>query len=303
METNMSYWRFAAMIATSTAAMFGLMYLNTYASDHLFWSETRLWMALLMGAAMAAIMLAFMRAMYTRRVLNVAIFSISAVVFALSLWIVRSQAVMDDVDYMKAMIPHHSIAILTSSRAQITDPRVRELADRIIAAQRREIAEMKYLVGELEAGRGADSPAAPEAPPAVASPGQAVRSADIGMTDLGELSAADIDRALGPGSKCRFGPAREAGGAMLAVTRAQEGSPGRGVVSINGRLVVLPVVGPAAVGGSVDALPTLGGGGVGIAVRAAGDRPWQARSPLEAHAVLVVEDARTVGYTGFYACQ
>ena len=147
---HMSYWRFAAMIATSTLFMFGLMYLNTYAFAHVRWSETRLWMALLMGATMAVIMLSFMLNMYANRALNLAIYASSLLVFALALWLVRSQATIDDQDYMRAMIPHHSIAIMTSERAQIRDPRVRELADEIISAQRREIAEMEYLIGDLE---------------------------------------------------------------------------------------------------------------------------------------------------------
>ncbi|AWT10612.1 MULTISPECIES: DUF305 domain-containing protein [Stutzerimonas] len=147
---QMSYWRFAAMIATSTVVMFGLMYLNTYAFEHVFWSETRAWMALLMGAVMAVIMLSFMLSMYQKKRINIAIYIGSVVVFALTLWLVRSQATVGDAEYMKAMIPHHSIAIMTSERAQITDPRVRKLADEIIAAQRREISEMKYLINELE---------------------------------------------------------------------------------------------------------------------------------------------------------
>ncbi|HEV7346612.1 MAG TPA: DUF305 domain-containing protein [Devosia sp.] len=146
----MSYWRFAAMIATSTVVMFGLMYLNTYAFEHVFWSETRAWMALLMGATMAVIMLSFMLNMYKNKGLNLAIFAGAIIVFALSLWLVRSQVTVNDVDYMKAMIPHHSIAIMTSKRAQISDPRVRKLADEIIEAQEREIAEMRYLVDDLE---------------------------------------------------------------------------------------------------------------------------------------------------------
>ena len=147
---QMSYWRFAAMIATSTVVMFGLMYLNTYAFEHIFWSETRAWMALLMGAVMAVIMLSFMLNMYQKKSVNIAIYIGSIVVFALTLWVIRSQSTVGDTDYMKAMIPHHSIAIMTSERAQITDPRVRKLADEIIAAQRREISEMKYLINELE---------------------------------------------------------------------------------------------------------------------------------------------------------
>lgn len=148
---HMSYWRFAAMIATSTTVMFGLMYLNTFAFEHVLWSETRLWMALLMGACMAVIMLSCMLNMYMNKWLNAAIFVGSVIVFVLALWLVRSQSTITDVDYMEAMIPHHSIAIMTSERAQITDPRVRKLADEIIDAQRREIAEMKYLIDQLEA--------------------------------------------------------------------------------------------------------------------------------------------------------
>jgi uncharacterized protein (DUF305 family) len=147
----MSYLRFAAMIATSTVVMFGLMYLNTYAIDHVVWSQTRAWMAMLMGAVMAVIMLLFMLKMYKNRTANFAIIIGALAVFAGSLWLVRSQATVSDVDYMKAMIPHHSIAIMTSSRARIKDPRVRQLADQIIAAQVREIGEMKAIVANLEA--------------------------------------------------------------------------------------------------------------------------------------------------------
>jgi uncharacterized protein (DUF305 family) len=147
---QMSYWRFAAMIATSTVVMFGLMYLNTYAFEHVFWSETRAWMALVMGATMAVIMLGFMLNMYKKRMVNLAIFAGAIVVFALALWLVRSQVTVDDAEYMEAMIPHHSIAIMTSKRAQISDPRVRKLADEIIEAQEREIAEMRFLINDLE---------------------------------------------------------------------------------------------------------------------------------------------------------
>jgi uncharacterized protein (DUF305 family) len=148
---QMSYGRFAAMIATSVVVMYSLMYLNTYALAHVYWSETRAWMALLMGSAMAVIMLGFMLNMYKKRRINLAIFAGSTLVFTVSLWLVRTQATVDDVEYMKAMIPHHSIAIMTSERAQISDPRVRKLADEIIESQEREISEMKYLAAELEA--------------------------------------------------------------------------------------------------------------------------------------------------------
>lgn len=144
------YGRFVAMIVTSTVVMFGLMYLNTYEWSHVRFSETRTYMALFMGASMAVVMLAFMLGMYTNRKLNIAIFSISAVVFVGALWLVRSQRTVEDVSWMRAMIPHHSIAILTSERARLTDPRVRKLADEIVEAQRREIREMQALIRELE---------------------------------------------------------------------------------------------------------------------------------------------------------
>jgi hypothetical protein len=146
----MTYGRFFTMIATSTIVMFGLMYLNTYALDHVFFSQTRSWMAVVMGATMAIVMLGFMWSMYINNRCNAAIVIGSSIVFAAALWLVRSQETVDDVSYMKAMIPHHSIAILTSERAHIRDLRVRMLADKIIEAQVREIGEMKALIADLE---------------------------------------------------------------------------------------------------------------------------------------------------------
>lgn len=148
-----NYKRFIAMVATSTVIMLGLMYLNTYQWDHIFFSETRLYMAFIMGAVMALVMLLFMRKMYTNQRANTAIIAGSVLVFVLSLWLVRSQATVGDISWMRAMIPHHSIAILTSENANISDPRVRELADGIIDTQVKEIAEMKTLINDLENNR------------------------------------------------------------------------------------------------------------------------------------------------------
>jgi hypothetical protein len=147
----MSYPRFFAMVAVSTIVMFVLMYLNTYALEHVRFSETRVYMALLMGAAMAIIMLSFMFGMYKSYRLNAAILVVAATVFGAALWLVRSQQTVGDVAYMKAMIPHHSIAIMTSERAHIKDPEVRRLADGIIDAQVREIIEMERGITRLEA--------------------------------------------------------------------------------------------------------------------------------------------------------
>ena len=156
----MGYGRFFAMIATSTAVMYGLMYLNTYSWDHIWFSQTRFWMALLMGAVMAVIMLLFMWGMYRNFQRNLLILGLAVATFAGTLWLVRSQETVSDVAWMKAMIPHHSIAVLTSRRADISDPRVRELANSIIDAQLREIDEMEGLIADIEAnGDAAGEPA------------------------------------------------------------------------------------------------------------------------------------------------
>ena len=144
------YVKFGLMILTSTVVMYIMMYFNTYKWEHVYFSETRAYMALYMGAMMALIMLAFMGNMYKKTRVNLMIYGLSVFLFAFGIWGVRSQATVDQVDWMQAMIPHHSIAILTSSRAHIQDPRVRKLADDIIEAQKREIGEMEALVEELK---------------------------------------------------------------------------------------------------------------------------------------------------------
>ncbi|WP_346873596.1 DUF305 domain-containing protein [Clostridium sp. UBA5988] len=144
------YRKFSDMIVKSTIIMFGLMYLNTYKKDHVYFSENRVYMALIMGSAMAIIMLSNMQNMYTNRRVNSRIFLFSSLVFVLALWLLRSQELIDDVSWMKSMIPHHSIAILTSERANLKDPRTQDLANRIIESQRQEIEEMKLLIRDIE---------------------------------------------------------------------------------------------------------------------------------------------------------
>lgn len=154
MEQNHSkkgnYLRFFAMIGTSMVIMYLLTYLNSYQIiDHAHFSETRLFMTTMMGGAMMGIMLSFMMGMYKNRKVNAAIFVGAGLMILLAVWLVRSQVTVTDVDYMEGMIPHHSIAILTSERTDIEDLRVRELADEIIEAQRREINEMEWLIEDI----------------------------------------------------------------------------------------------------------------------------------------------------------
>ena len=144
------YRRFAAMVAASTASGYGAMYLNTYEFDHVFFSWTRFFMSMIMGGVMTAVMILFMWSMYPSKRANWGALGVAAALFAAGLALVRSQATVGDVAYMRAMIPHHSIAILTSTRARIQDPRVRKLADGIIETQKKEIGEMKLLIADLD---------------------------------------------------------------------------------------------------------------------------------------------------------
>lgn len=145
------YTKFVIMLAASFVAMYITMYFNSYELDHVYFSLTRFYMSCLGIAAMAIIMFVAMRNMYKNKKKNIAIVLGSIVLFTTALTLVRAQApIIGDMLWMKAMIPHHSIAILTSERADIKDPEVKKLAEDIIKAQKKEIEEMKAMINRLE---------------------------------------------------------------------------------------------------------------------------------------------------------
>ena len=152
-ERESQYPKFILMLLGSFIAMYITMYFNTYEIDHVYFSLTRFHMACLGISAMAVIMLSFMLSMYKNKKKNIAIILGSLILFASALTLVRTQTSIGDVIYMKAMIPHHSIAILTSKRADIKDPEVRKLADEIIKAQEKEIAEMEAFIKRLQSDK------------------------------------------------------------------------------------------------------------------------------------------------------
>jgi len=166
---KMGWGKFVAMIATSTVVMFFLMYHLVYSLDHALFSVNRLIASLIMGCVMAVIMLGFMWSMYEGKRTKVVIVAVAAVLGVLLLYMNRAQTLVSDTTFMRAMIPHHSIAINNASKAWISDPRVRELADEIIASQVREIEEMKLLIADIEReGKRGETPLPPR--PAVLTP-------------------------------------------------------------------------------------------------------------------------------------
>jgi hypothetical protein len=284
----MSYVRFGLMILTSTVVMFILMYLNTYAWEHVFFSETRTYMAILMGATMAVIMLGYMLSMYSQTALNVAIFTGSLIIFVFSLWLVRSQATVSGPSYMRAMIPHHSIAIMTSERAQIRDPRVRKLADEIIEAQRREIAEMRYLIADVSAGNIAESNYR-DPPAEVGTVQDALSNTLISTLDPAPMPEAEADQVLEAGPRCTFNRSPESDPIFWA---GKDG--GAGVMKLNGVIVSL--------GASSVAQETEGewtADGLTMTVRPLGEEAdWRSDAEL----VFSLDQALTVGYRGFWSC-
>ena len=175
---SMGWGRFAAMIAVSTLIMFFLMYQLVYSADHLLFSLTRLVSSLVMACVMTAVMLGFMWRMYRPNVAKVAVLVAAVVGGVLLLLTNRSQVLVGDENFMKAMIPHHSIAINNARKADLRDPRVRYLADRITRDQVKEIAEMKMLLADIDRnGRRGNTPLA--AGPTTLGPKEAQEARDL----------------------------------------------------------------------------------------------------------------------------
>lgn len=159
------YLRFAAMIGSSIVVMYLGTYLNVFDVSHIHFSEERVYMALTMGGAMGVVMMAWMWGMYADRRWNIGVVIASLVLAGVATFLSQSQILVGDENYMRGMIPHHSIAILTSDRSNIRDVRVRELADEIIEAQRREIAEMEWLLADIAENGEATTAAEADARP------------------------------------------------------------------------------------------------------------------------------------------
>lgn len=149
-KRDMGWGSLAKMIATSVVIMFFLMYQLVYSLDDALFSVNRLMASLVMGCVMTIVMLTFMWPMYAGVRTKIAVLCAAGALGFTLLYMNRQQTLIGDASFMKAMIPHHSIAINNARKARISDPRVRELADGIIESQLREIAQMKSLIEDIE---------------------------------------------------------------------------------------------------------------------------------------------------------
>lgn len=282
------YSRLIAMVLTSTVVMYFFMYWNIYRPEDFRFSETRAFMSVLMGGTMLAIMLAFMLHMYKSKAVNLALFALSAVLFAGGLYFVRSQTTVQDSSWMKSMIPHHSIAIMVSERAEITDPRVRKLADEIIAAQEKEIAEMAYLIRFIdeEGEVGEDFPLGEaEGPTRVASDLiDALSVPAIAGLDTGGMTTEEVAQVV-PDAVCTF---RFSEGQQALVAASADGDA---VMRINGALLPLTAEEASETGGRFTA------DGIEMTI-APMDQGEGATLVLD----LATESALRVGYDGLYRC-
>ena len=157
MERKM-YLRFAAMILTSMVVMYWVMFLGSWELSHVRFSQSRVFMAVTMGGTMGLVMLAWMLNMYKSVKGNIAIVVASLLLFGGGVALDRSQATVGDTSFMRAMIPHHSLAITRSERFDTDDVRVCELAVEISEAQRREILEMDWLIDDIAENGAATTP-------------------------------------------------------------------------------------------------------------------------------------------------
>ncbi|MCG7855903.1 DUF305 domain-containing protein [Flavihumibacter sediminis] len=144
------YEKLMISLLISFVIMYIVMFLNVSEGNHIYLSLSRTYMALLMVSPMAIVMLLVMGKMYPDKKRNTIIIITSLIIFIVSLAALRTQTPVGDVQYMKAMIPHHSSAIMTSENARLQDPEVKKLAEEIIKAQEEEISKMESIIERLQ---------------------------------------------------------------------------------------------------------------------------------------------------------
>jgi uncharacterized protein (DUF305 family) len=141
-----SYKRLGIELALDFVIMYAVMYTMLATLDHFHLNLNTTYMTLMMLAPMALLMLFTMRSMFPARKLNTAISAGAGLVLLASYVGMRTQAGVGDADFLRAMIPHHSGAILMCEEAALDDPRITELCSKIVATQEAEIAQMEEIL-------------------------------------------------------------------------------------------------------------------------------------------------------------
>jgi uncharacterized protein (DUF305 family) len=129
--------------------MYFVMFTMIWTFGDFFNNVNMFYMALMMATPMGMLMLLMMGRMYPNKKLNLVLYGLLALVFILAFWAMRAQAIVGDRQFVRAMIPHHSGAILMCSRASIRDPEIRDLCFKpngIVDSQTREIAQMRAFL-------------------------------------------------------------------------------------------------------------------------------------------------------------
>ena len=148
--SNKMYMKFALMILLSFIAMYILMYAMVDNFSNVFPNVNQFYMAGLMTMPMVILELIIMGGMYMKKKLNIAIMIIGCILGIGFYLGIREQAGVGDRQFLRSMIPHHAAAILMVEKASLTDPEIKKLAQGIISAQEKEIAQMKAKLKEMK---------------------------------------------------------------------------------------------------------------------------------------------------------
>ena len=149
-EMMRSHYRMLGLnLAVSLIIMYFVMFTMIWRIGDFFNNLNMLYMAVMMATPMGILMLLMMRMMYANKKLNLLLHVLFAALFVLAFWGMRAQAVVGDRQFVRAMIPHHSGAILMCNRASLRDPEIRDLCFKpngIVDSQRREIVQMEAFL-------------------------------------------------------------------------------------------------------------------------------------------------------------
>lgn len=140
------YVRFGVALGLSFATMLVLSMSMIRERDHFYVNASNAWMALIMVAAMAVIMLGTMWPMFANLTVKVVLVAVSLSVFAGAWYLGRQEVGVGNEQFLKSMIPHHSRAILVCQESHLTDPEIVELCKGIVQSQSAEIAQMQQIL-------------------------------------------------------------------------------------------------------------------------------------------------------------